>query len=55
MFVNTTEEANYTLKKVLVNKGKGIEIDGQACCVPTRLYCRIWANIVEETLLNSAA
>ena len=55
MILSTAEEANHTLKKVLVEKGDGIAlIDREACCVPTKLYCRIRAEIVEKKLLNSA-
>ena len=35
-------------KKVLVKKEDGIEINGEACCVPTKLYCIIQVKIVAE-------
>ena len=55
MFLNTAEEANHTLKKSWRRKMNGIKIDGEAFCVPSKLYRRIWTNIVQKTLFSSAA
>ena len=49
MFLNTAEEVNNSTLTNFLD-----EINGEACCVPTKLYRRVRVKIVAETLLNSA-